>query len=122
MKFLLDQDVYALTTRFLRDLGHDVVTAAELGLAQASDETLLRRAIAANRILVTRDRDYGSLVFILEIQVGVIYLRVKPSTLSDIHHELDQIIGSYTENELHAAFIVVTSSGDRIRRLGSSSE
>ena len=26
MRFLLDQDVYALTARFLRDLGHDVVT------------------------------------------------------------------------------------------------
>jgi len=27
VRFLLDQDVYALTARFLRDLGHDVVTA-----------------------------------------------------------------------------------------------
>ena len=32
MGFLLDQDVYALTARFLRELGHDIVTAAELGL------------------------------------------------------------------------------------------
>ena len=27
MKLLLDQDVYAVTARFLRGLGHDVVTA-----------------------------------------------------------------------------------------------
>ena len=33
MRFLLDQDVYALTARFLRDLAHDLVTAAELGLS-----------------------------------------------------------------------------------------
>lgn len=34
MKFLLDQDVYATTARFLRGLGHDVVPVALMGLAQ----------------------------------------------------------------------------------------
>jgi hypothetical protein len=33
MKFLADQDVYAVTVRFLRGLGHDVATASELNLA-----------------------------------------------------------------------------------------
>jgi len=32
MKFLLDQDVYALTARFLREQGYDVTTASDLGL------------------------------------------------------------------------------------------
>ena len=29
MKFLVDQDVYAATTQFLRQLGHEVETASE---------------------------------------------------------------------------------------------
>ena len=29
MKFLLDQDVYAITARFLIDAGHDVVLVAQ---------------------------------------------------------------------------------------------
>jgi hypothetical protein len=33
MNFVADQDVYASTTAFVRGLGHDVVTAAQLGLA-----------------------------------------------------------------------------------------
>ena len=37
MKLLLDQDVYALTKRFLRELGYDVMTASELGLSRAYD-------------------------------------------------------------------------------------
>lgn len=41
MKFLLDQDVYALTERFLREQGYDVVTAAELGLSRSTDSDLL---------------------------------------------------------------------------------
>ncbi len=42
MKFLLDQDVYATTVRFLSELGHDVIPVAQIGLAQAKDEELLK--------------------------------------------------------------------------------
>jgi predicted nuclease of predicted toxin-antitoxin system len=61
MKFLLDQDVYGTTLRFLGDLGHDVISVAQIGLAQASDEELLKTAQELCRIFVTRDRDFGSL-------------------------------------------------------------
>jgi predicted nuclease of predicted toxin-antitoxin system len=61
MKFLLDQDVYGTTLRFLGDLGHDVIPVAQIGLAQASDEELLKTAQELGRIFVTRDRDFGSL-------------------------------------------------------------
>ena len=56
MRFLLDQDVYAITARFLSDLGHDVVPVGAIGLAQAEDEAILRVAQGQGRILVTRDR------------------------------------------------------------------
>ena len=65
MRFLTDQDVYAITIRFLSGLGHDVVTAAQLGLAQAENLQLLRVAQDQGRIFVTRDRDFGGLVFAL---------------------------------------------------------
>jgi predicted nuclease of predicted toxin-antitoxin system len=58
MMFLLDQDVYTLTERFLKALGHDVQTAAEAGLSTADDSVLLECAQKMGRILVTRDRDF----------------------------------------------------------------
>jgi predicted nuclease of predicted toxin-antitoxin system len=64
MKFLADQDVYAITIAFLSGLGHEVVRAAQLGLAQAKDAELLRVAHEQGGILVTRDRDFGALVFV----------------------------------------------------------
>jgi predicted nuclease of predicted toxin-antitoxin system len=51
MNFLLDQDVYASTARFLRDLEHDVVPVAQIGLSQAGDEELFRIVQDQNRIL-----------------------------------------------------------------------
>ncbi len=80
MKFLADQDVYAATTVFVRGLGHDVVTAAELGMSQAADSDLLRIAREQDRVFITRDRDFGGLVFVRSQGPGVIYLRILPST------------------------------------------
>ena len=40
MKFLLDQDVYASTARFLMELGHNVVPAAEIGLSRGKPCTV----------------------------------------------------------------------------------
>ena len=117
MKFLLDQDVYASTARYLSGLGHDVVRVAQLGLAQASDEQLLAEAQNQGRILVTRDRDFGSLVFVRSLGSGVIYLRVLPSTQSAVHTELAVVLRTYSEHELTNAFVVVEPDGHRIRRL-----
>ena len=117
MKFLLDQDIYALTARFLADLGHDVVTAAAIGCSQASDLELLDIAQEQERIFITRDRDFGSLVFVQEIRVGVIYLRLQPTTLTAVHQELENILASYSEDQLHTAFVVVEPGRYRFRRL-----
>jgi predicted nuclease of predicted toxin-antitoxin system len=44
MKFLIDQDVYAVTAKFLIDAKHDVILGSQIGLAQASDEEILKVA------------------------------------------------------------------------------
>jgi predicted nuclease of predicted toxin-antitoxin system len=117
MKFLLDQDVYASTDHFLRELGHDVVSASEIGWSQAADSELLNIAQAQERILVTRDRDFGGLVFVKGLGSGVIYLRILPSTLYAGHKELETVLASYSENELKKAFVVVEPGRHRFRKL-----
>jgi predicted nuclease of predicted toxin-antitoxin system len=121
MKFSADQDVYAITISFLRGLGHDVVSAAQLGLPQAEDAELLRIAHVQERIFVTRDRDFGALVFVQGSGPGVIYLRSLPSTQNAVHAELERVLTLYGEKELHASFVVVEPGRHRIRRLGHSS-
>jgi predicted nuclease of predicted toxin-antitoxin system len=84
MQLLLDQDVYEVTARFLHNLGHDVVKVSELGMARSSDEANLEKAIELGRIFVTRDRDFGNLVFVRGICAGVIFLRILPSTKDEV--------------------------------------
>ncbi|MEH2388565.1 MAG: DUF5615 family PIN-like protein [Nostoc sp.] len=117
MRLLLDQDVYAVTARFLVDAGYDVILVAQIGLSQASDEEILRTAQEQNRILITRDRDYGNLVFVRAMGSGVIYLRILPTTVNKVHNELVRVIETYSEVELIGAFVVVEPDGHRFRKV-----
>jgi predicted nuclease of predicted toxin-antitoxin system len=117
MKFLLDQDVYALTMYFLREHGHDVVTASELGMSRSQDEQLLVTASKLGRLFITRDRDYGNLVFVKLLGSGVIYLRALPEELNKVHAELEKVLLEYTEETLRKLFVVVEADNHRIRKI-----
>lgn len=119
MKFLADQDVYAATTLLLQSLGHDVVPVGQIGMSQAEDAELLNLAQEQRRILVTRDRDFGGLVFVGHTGTGVIYLRMLPSTRNAVHAELERVLTEHTEEQLLHAFVVVEPGRYRFRKLGA---
>jgi len=100
MHFLVDQDVYQMTIEFLRNEGHDVIPIKELGLEQAADLLLLQKAKELERIFVTRDRDFGALVFLeKETSNGVIFLRGKPAEIKSVHDELRVVLKNHTDEE-----------------------
>jgi predicted nuclease of predicted toxin-antitoxin system len=117
MKFLADQDVYAVTIGVLRDLGHEVVTAAQLSMSRAKDFELLRTAHDQGRIFVTRDRDFGALVFVQASGPGVIYLRILPSTQQAVHTEFARALTLYSEQQLQSSFVVIEPGRHRIRKV-----
>jgi predicted nuclease of predicted toxin-antitoxin system len=116
MKLLIDHDVYHATVEFLRGLGHDVVTAKEIGMAEASDTQLLQESQLQERVFITRNRDYGGLVFVQSLGAGVVYLRLLPSTLQSVHAELARVLSLYNEGELRGALVVVEPGRHRFRR------
>jgi len=115
MKFLLDQDVYAVTGRFLADLGHDVETASGVGLSTAEDSVLLAQSQNLSRIFVTRDRDFGGLVFVQSAGPGVLYLRMTPATVNAVHGELRIVLDRYMETDLRKSFVVIEPGRHRYR-------
>jgi len=120
MRLLAYQDIWKLTVALLREWAHDVVTAIEIGMARAADEDLLKQAKADNRLLITRDKEYGSLVFLGNTaSLGVILLRITPETMDDVHPEFSRLLSNYAEDELQGYFCTVESGRHRIRRLPS---
>ena len=118
MKFLADQDVFHITIEWLRKKGHDVVTAKKLGMDRAADEELLLKAKEMDRLFLTRDKDFGALVFLKsEASPGVVLLRVSPVVLYAVHQELERIFAEHKKEELKGLFCVVEHHRYRIRHL-----
>lgn len=121
MRFLIDQDVYQITIEFIKNLGYEVIPVKEVGLATAEDETILTYALSHKIILVTRDNDYGALVFLRHKKhSGVIFLKIEPIYVDVVHNELKRVLKEHTKKEFVNSFIVVEPGRHRIRKLQPS--
>lgn len=121
MRFLADQDVYAVTVGFLRNLGHEVITANEIGMSRTSDKDLLREACRRECVFVTRDKDFGTLAFLAsEPSLGIFLLRMAPTTMQECHIELKRVLSMYSEADLRGSFWVIEPDRHRRRRFSHS--
>jgi len=81
LNLYLDQMLPLDVAQALRNEGHDVMRASEVGQARADDYEILQKAIAENRILVTLDEHFGDWVILpLSKHPGVIRLKINPTT------------------------------------------
>jgi predicted nuclease of predicted toxin-antitoxin system len=90
----------------LRRAGHDVVSITEESLG-ISDDRILARAVAEERIILTFDRDYGELIYRIGLAAAaVLLLRYEPRTPQEpAHHilRLLQIPGLIIDNRFTVA-------------------
>jgi predicted nuclease of predicted toxin-antitoxin system len=107
MKFLVDECCDAGLVQALRADGHDVLYALE-SLRGVSDDELLNRAFAENRLLLTEDKDFGELVYRLRRPArGVILLRfdvadrrLKAPRLRDLLTQTERLPGAFVVLEV----------------------
>ena len=119
MRLLADQDIYKITVDKLQEWGHDVVTVKQVGMQNGSDEDLLEKARIENRLLITRDKGFGVLVFLDKaLSTGVILLKITPVTIEEVHKEIYRLFKEHNEEELRGLFCVVEPHRHRIRHLG----
>ncbi len=117
MKILADECVYFLTSKALREWGHNVVTAQEIGLSGAPDEAILRSAFEEKRLLVTNDLDFSNIRhYPPDRHYGIIVLKIRPHTLIDVHYVLKNFLESTTQEELTQTLVIVDRNKYRLRR------
>ena len=115
MRFLLDESANARIFPHLRKRGHDVTAIVRDHSVGLPDDEVLAIAYRQGRILITKDRDFGELVFVEhQPHAGVIYLRLEPSGgLKTIVARLDDVLAQHA-HQLDR-FIVVTRDLIRVR-------
>ncbi len=62
MRFLVDQNLSRKVAAALRAAGHDVVHTSEVDLSTASDQTIAELAVAEERVVLSADTDFGTLL------------------------------------------------------------
>jgi predicted nuclease of predicted toxin-antitoxin system len=93
----------------LRDEGHDVIRASEVGQARADDKQILDTAISGGRILVTLDEHFGDWVILpLSKHPGVIRLKVVPTTSEKVLELLIPFLSRHTSKDLRNHLVILT--------------
>ena len=117
LRFLTDENVSPRLVAFLRGRGHDVLDVKERGWHGTTDVSLLRTAARSRRIVISHDRDFGTLA-INQRQpcYGVLYLRLRDQR----PRNAIRVVREFLERDLDlrpGTLIVLQESQARIRRV-----
>jgi len=110
LKLYLDQMFRLDVAQALRNEGHDVVRASEVGQARADDNEILEKAIAENRILVTLDEHFGDWVILpLSKHPGVIRLKMDPTTSKNAIDLLIPFLSVHSSEQFKNHLVILSS-------------
>jgi predicted nuclease of predicted toxin-antitoxin system len=109
LKLYLDQMIPSEVARALREQGHDVLRASEIGQNRADDLQILEKAISENRILITVDEHFGDWVVLpLSRHPGVIRLKVTPTTTDKISNLLLPFLSLHTPEQFKDHMVILS--------------
>lgn len=117
MRFLIDTALDVRVAEGLRSAGHDAVHTRDLGMASAADEEIFSRARAEDRIVLSADTDFGTLLARTgERKPSVILFRVVDKRFPNVIALLGANLGPL-EQDLTTGCIAVFEDGRiRVRR------
>lgn len=118
MKFLLDQGLPRSTVQHLQSMGLEAEHVGSLGLAMASDETILEEGRHRDAIVVTLDSDFHALLALSNASApSVIRIRMQGLKGDDVAKIVRQVVEVAGNDLVAGAAITVTDRRLALRRL-----
>ena len=118
MRLLLDQGTPRSTAALLRQAGFDAVHTAEIGMAEATDEEILRRASLEDRVVATLDADFHALLALPQAtKPSVVRIRIEGLRAEALCAVLQDVIRQCSPDLESGAMVSVQENRIRVRRL-----
>ena len=118
MKLLLDQGLPRGAAELLHESGVDAIHTGEIGYATAQDEEIVERARVENRVVVTSDADFHSLLALSGAsRPSVIRIRMEGLKAIALTRLLQRIMAEWTEELEIGALLTVQANRIRVHQL-----
>ena len=119
MNYVVDANLSPRLAELLRDAGHDAVHVRDIGLRTASDDEIIDYAISTDRIVISHDTDFGTLLAYRELSKPS-FILIRSSDPVDVDDQARLIVANLDamSDDLETGAIAVFARGRlRIRRL-----
>ena len=116
MKFLVDENVGFTITNYLLEQGFDVKSVSEL-FPSRDDIFIIKTAYDEGRIIVTNDKDFGYLIFKMQLPPpAIILFRIQDESPEEKINAIKNVL-QLPEEKIQNHFIVIDEKKIRIRPL-----
>ena len=117
MRVKLDENIPAHLVGVLSDIGHEVDSVPEEGLAGEADEIVWSAAKADDRFFVTQDLDFSDVrQFTPGTHAGVLVVRLRQPGREALAIHIAEFFRNEDVSSLTGCFVVLTERKIRIRR------
>lgn len=116
MKLLADENIPLGSVLYLKRMNYDIVSILEKSPG-ITDEEVIEYSNRSERIIITLDKDFGSLFFKKNIKIksGIIYIKMTPLYPTEIGELLGDYFGK--DADMYGYFIVFDRYSVRKRKL-----
>jgi len=109
VRLYVDQMMRQEVTLCLRQHGHDVIRAGEIGEDRADDASILATVCRQDRVLITLDEHFGDWVVLpLSRHPGVIRLKVHPPTPAAVEQVLIPFLQRHRQEDFANMLVILS--------------